>query len=48
MITFFPLPSPSVTKSPTMTLVRKVRMWGGPASLTTSKYTWRFLFRAIS
>lgn len=42
------MPSPSVTNSPTMHLVRKVRMCGGPVSRTTSKWTVMLRFSADS
>ena len=34
-LTFLPLPSPSVTRSPTTHFVMNVLMWGGPVSRTT-------------
>jgi len=46
--TFLPLPSPVVTLSPTVHLVINVLICGGPFSLTTSKFTGRLRFRAIS
>lgn len=49
LFTFFPLPSPNVSKfSPTQHLVTNVLMWGGPFSLITSNKTVKFLFKASS
>lgn len=49
LFTFFPLPSPIDSNlSPTVHLVIKVLMCGGPFSLMTSKLTFKFRFKANS